>query len=612
MSAKDKTEFLDDLQKIYNELQRREEELNSYYAITKGENNKEASSLIYSLLGRVGLPIDDESVMAALDRVVALKEDALMRKLESEGIEGDDKIEALEKAYNFVAEFYMNRFESIITWIIEKNLLTPFYIELIQGVHSIGMAMSRWHISWKSHILDGTNRELFELFNGDEEKIYEMLYNEELLETEDEGVSDRSYSVLIPTRGGFRKVAYAEAFREEVDEVLTYLNILIDALREMDDEVFHQKNEWVSYFFNLGKALGNSDTKRSVEYWANVDRAWMRVTTPIQVGHPLEYYEDRYRKSVALEWDMRIINPALQNSNRVSSMIKSFASKLSVDFGLKGEKLYLRSLSQIDKTQLYIGRPFLYYGAELNGLFSAQVVPNDEKVSQEAGKKIFAYADFVRESKLHKPTLQLQYDVFGKEFIDKRRDLLENFPDLWHKVYAVSTIGHEFGHILWMDEDTETVMNEKGQFKNIEEFKATTGGLMGFFEKEDSAIKEHIVDDLIARAVGLMAWKEVEEVLPYYCEGLIHLQILHESGIIGINELKVNIDYSRYDDMKSAYKKRYKELVECYVEKRDATDYLYRFVEKREKEYLPIDIVLRNFVLRYHKEFKERGHVVAK
>ena len=612
MGAKSKEEFINELQLVYNELQKQESILNSYYDITKGIENKEASSVIKRLLDIVGLKEDDESIMAALDRVVSLKEDALIRKLESEGIKGDEQIEALERAYNFVAEFHMARFESMISWIVENNLLTPFYRELIQGVHSIGMAMSKWHISWKSHILDGINQELFELFNGDEEKIYEMLYNEELLETQDGEVSDRSYSVLIPTRDGFKKVAYSEAFKDEVNSVVTYIHLLIDALRDLDDEVFNQKIEWISYFRNLSRALSNSDTSKSIEYWSDVDRAWMRVTTPIQVGHPLEYYEDRYRKSVALEWDLRIINPSLQSSNRVSSMIKSFASKLSIDFGLQGEKLYLRSLSQIEKTQLYIGRPFLYYGAEFNGLFSAQVVPNDEKVSQEMGKKIFAYADFVRESKLHKPIMQLQIDVFGKEFIDKRRNLLENYPKLWHEVYAISTIGHEFGHILWMDENSETVMNAKGQFKNIEEFKATTGGLMGFFEKEDINLREHIVDDLISRAVGLIAWKEVEEVLPYYCEGLIHLDILYNSGIIDIDGIKVTIDYSKYEDTKSLYQNRYKELVECYIDKKDASEYLYRFVEKREKEYLPKNSILREFVLEYYKEFKARGHIVAK
>jgi hypothetical protein len=39
----------------------------------------------------------------------------------------------------------------------------------------------------------------------------------------------------------------------------------------------------------------------------------------------------------------------------------------------------------------------------------------------------------------------------------------------------VSTTGHEFGHTLWLDSDTEMRMNGTGNFKNVEEWKATTG-----------------------------------------------------------------------------------------------------------------------------------------
>ena len=69
-------------------------------------------------------------------------------------------------------------------------------------------------------------------------------------------------------------------------------------------------------------------------------------------------------------------------------------------------------------------------------------------------------------------------------------------------------------------------MNMTGQFKNIEEFKATASGLMAFFHEENSLLKEYIIDDLVSRAVALIGWREVENVLPYYCEGLIHLEIL--------------------------------------------------------------------------------------
>jgi len=58
-----------------------------------------------------------------------------------------------------------------------------------------------------------------------------------------------------------------------------------------------------------------------VEKWADVDRAWMKIQTPIQIGHPLEYYEDHFRKAVALEWDIRLTNPDFeQNDNRVNKI----------------------------------------------------------------------------------------------------------------------------------------------------------------------------------------------------------------------------------------------------------------------------------------------------
>ncbi len=608
-----KQQFMHDLQKIYDELQTRQKSLNDYYKVLDG-NHPIAKSLIEDFLLKMGLPMNSDTMMASLTRLVNLREDALEQVLQKEGFSQDEIIAKKEIAYLFVKEMHLTRHEYLIAWIKSENLLTPFYQVLIENVHYIGESLSLWQSEWTAHIINGINRDLLKEHDGDEQAVFKMLQEEELLDLDPNGeVGDRCYSVLVPnSKEQYHSVAYSEAFPNEVASLVAIIEDCIEALSMEVDDVFHQKKEWINYFVALKKAFAGHQPKKLIGLWANVDRAWMKITTPLQIGHPLEYYEDHFRKAVALEWDLRIINPELQSASMTRQNIKDFSAKLATE--LKGEVLSTieKNSEQVDETQLYIGQPMMYYGAEFNGLFSAQVVPNDEQVSAEMGKKIFAYADFVRESKLHKPIMQLQIDVFGKEFIDKRRNLLENYPKLWHEVYAISTIGHEFGHILWMDEDTETVMNAKGQFKNIEEFKATTGGLMGFFEKEDINLREHIVDDLISRAVGLIAWKEVEEVLPYYCEGLIHLDILYNSGIIDIDGIKVAIDYSKYEDTKSLYQNRYKDLVECYIDKKDASEYLYRFVEKREKEYLPKNSILREFVLEYYKEFKARGHIVAK
>ena len=70
----------------------------------------------------------------------------------------------------------------------------------------------------------------------------------------------------------------------------------------------------------------------------------------------------------------------------------------------------------------------------------------------------------------------------------------------------------------------------------------------------------------MSRAVGLMAWREVGEVLPYYCEGLIHLDILFGSGVITYDG-QIKIDYTKYDAMKEAYVSAYKDLADTTLAK---------------------------------------------
>jgi len=131
-------------------------------------------------------------------------------------------------------------------------------------------------------------------------------------------------------------------------------------------------------------------------------------------------------------------------------------------------------------------------------------------------------------------------------------------------------------------------------------------GLMAFFVNERDELKKHIVDDLVSRAVGLMAWREVGEVLPYYCEGLIHLDILFTSGVITYDG-QIHIDYSKYDVMKTGYQNAYKKLVENYLEKVDANVYLSAYVLKEGAVYLPLKDDIKAFVEHYYARYKEIG-----
>ncbi|WP_309496349.1 invasion protein CiaB [Sulfurovum sp.] len=604
-----KTEqFMKDLQVIYDELQIRQASLNTYYALLDEEKTHEkADKVVDAFLILMDIPRDKDAEMAALTRIVNLREDALEQVLEKQGCSKEEIAVKKELAYGFVSTMHMTRHDKFITWVEENELLTPFYRSLMLGVHHVGVMMSQWQSHWTHHIIHSVNLELSELFNGDDAKVFEMLQGESLLDTDESGcVGDRCYSVLQKKDTGYHSIAYAEAFPKEVSQVTTALEQLISLLKQHEDSVFNQKTEWIAYFTAIKEAFEHTEPNELIGKWAEVDRKWMSVKTPLQVGHPLEYYEDHYRKAVALEWDLRIVNPKLQEGSPTRENIKNFAMQMAEDFGSDAEKTMAKNITQVDETQLYIGQPILYYAAEFNGLFSAQVVPNDEQVSAELGKKIFAYADFVMESKKSKPIMTLSVETMGEGFVKAQRELIDTNPKLWQEIYDISTVGHEYGHILWIDSETESKMNGTGQFKNIEEFKATSGGLMAFFHNEREALKHHIVDDVVGRAVGLMAWREVGEVLPYYCEGLIHLDILFGSGIIRYDG-QIKIDYSKYDVMKERYQTAYENLAKNYLEKVDANVYLSEYAQKVDGVYLPVNATIRDFVQHYYARYKEVG-----
>jgi len=621
-----KTEqFMKDLQIIYDELQFRQASLNKYYELLdEKKGHDRANKVVGAFLSLIDIPRNKDSEMAALTRFVNLREDALEQVLEKNGCSKEEIAMKKELAYGFASTMHITRHESFISWVEEHKLLTPFYRSLMLGVHFVGVTMSVWQSHWTHHIIHSVNLELSNMFNGDDAKVFEMLQSESLLDADESGcIGDRCYSVLKkvgtstssvteeeslaePVEVKYKSLAYAEAFPEQVQGVTTALEQLIALLNQHEDDVFNQKSEWIAYFTAIKVAFAHTQTSELIGKWAEVDRRWMAVTTPLQVGHPLEYYEDHYRKAVALEWDLRIVNPKLQKESSTRNNIKLFAYEMAKEFGEEALHTMSKNLLQVDETQLYIGQPILYYAAEFNGLFSAQVVPNDEQVSAELGKKIFAYADFVMESKKSKPIMKLSVETMGEAFVKKQKALLENEPKLWQEIYDISTVGHEYGHILWIDSDTETKMNSSGQFKNIEEFKATSGGLMAFFSNEREELKKHIVDDLVSRAVGLMAWREVGEVLPYYCEGLIHLDILFSSGIISYDE-QIKIDYSQYDEMKRTYQDAYKKLAENYLSKVDANVYLSGYAVKDNGIYLPVKEEITLFVEHYYARYKEIG-----
>ena len=610
-----KNKFLKDLQIVYDYITNKKAQVNKLYHYLEN-NDYDNLTIIDEFASRLKLDMSSDLKVALVGRLVSLRDDSLVQVLKKIGKSEDEIVDIVEEAYLFVRDYWTKYHQDTIEYIEKNRLLTPFYEAVFKGVYNVGLEISKWQSSWTKTIINTTNKELLKQFKTDE-KVMKFLEKNNLFDIgHDEQIADRSYSILVKTDDGYENKAYKDAFKQEVNSVIDALENFSDNLIDLEDEVYGAKWEYIQYIQALITAFSEKRTNMLVHYWAQVDRAWMKIKTPIQIGHPLEYYEDHYRKAVALEWDIRIVNPKYQKQNQRANKLQFMFDKLYNEIDKNGVKkeIYDFSLKSLQKVQLYLGRPALFFGAEFNGLFSAQVVPNDEKVSKEFGKKIFAFSDEILQAQRAKPFLRLSKEIFGQEFLTKDREFLFKRDDDWHKVYDITTIGHEFGHILWCDEDTETVMNKSANFKNIEEFKATTGGLVSFFldeQTEEQYLEEFVISDIIKRAVGLIGWMEVDEVQPYYCEGLIHLQGLFETNILSWdnekNKLTINTNQDNTNNLKLWYINTYKSLANHYLEKFDATLWLNKFAKKEDKYFLPVQKDIKEFVEYYFNRYKQIG-----
>ena len=211
--------------------------------------------------------------------------------------------------------------------------------------------------------------------------------------------------------------------------------------------------------------------------------------------------------------------------------------------------------------------------------------------------------------------MQITENIFDETFVKLHHDFIQNDAKRYFKIYDIETIGHEFGHTLWLDLDTENLMNETGNFKNIEEFKATTWGLVAYFMKwGNKDLNQDVIMTHVYRSIGLMKYRKIEDIVPYYCEALIHLDILFESDIISFDGEKVHFNYTKenYNKVSELYIIHYKKLIYTYLEKQSSDIFLLDYAVKEWKYFFPKNTLVRSFVEYYYNMYEKIGNQVAK
>ncbi len=430
-------DFLKDLEDVQDVICDERRRFESYYAVAENasEADQKKREELVEILNSLEIEVCPESLLALVTRLVSLREEPMVQVLKKAGRTevGIDAAKAL--AYNWVSSVYTSSQERILDVIQARELLTPFYREVLKGVHMIGQAFNQWQPRWTQVILEGVNRRLLNQFQGDRKAVHEYLARESLLDKGHKGeIGDRSYSALVDEGGRWVSKAYSEVFPDDVQALVFELKEWSEALKNHSDNTFHEGEEWLKYIETLRLALIEKDVNRLIPLWSDVDRAWMKITGPIQPAHPLEYYEDHFRSAVALEWDLRISNPEHATRGARKDKVKAMSWSLFESLNLS-DSAYVQiarsAMDKLDAVQLHIGRVGFCYGADFCGIPSAQVVPNDEEVSSQVGKKIFAFPDRVLDDLRARPFMRLTREVYDSEFIAEQRRVLFQDRILW-------------------------------------------------------------------------------------------------------------------------------------------------------------------------------------
>ncbi len=567
--------------------------------------------ILDDFLNTLGLEKNSETRFATSARICSKHFEPLDIYLEKIWKSRQERDILFEASYIYVSQYYQKLQKKMLDNIRDQKLLPDFYMCIFTYTHKLWKLYSDLFLKWNRKLLFEQNRSLEEKFEQDSDAILASLQEHNLFDTGHHSErADRCYSLLIEKNWKLLSQTYAAVFPQEVGDILSMYDEFIGVLLKLNDEVYDAKEKYIKYFKAIKLALWELDPNLCVEKWTDVDIAWMAINTPVQPGHMMEYYEDKYRKAVAIEFDLRLDDPSLFTST-VSEDIEAMYETMYDEIGRDNfPESYKYSLQNQKSVGLHIWAPVLQYGAFLCGAYSAQVVPNDDEVSKVHGKKIFAFPKFVLESKRLAPKMKLDTKIFSQEILEKYYDFLHRNDESFYKVYDTETIGHEFGHTLWLTPGCEVKMNESGQFKNIEEFKATAGGLVAYFFSASIELNEVLLLDHIMRCVKMMRYRGVEDVTPYYCECLIHLHILFESEIISYESGKIELHNTdeNFETLKNLYTATYTQQIFTYLNQMDAMNFLGEFTLKEEGIFFPKDKDVRKFIDTYYKLYKKIGN----
>jgi len=300
--------------------------------------------------------------------------------------------------------------------------------------------MNQLHDKYIRAVVDRLNPSLVNRF-GSGKAALEHINEHHLIETRPDGSeAGFCYSILSEKEDGYEILPYASAFTAEVAALVAVIDRTLAQIEGLEDTTFNQKQAYVDYFIAMRTAFSETDPSKVLERWAALDTAWMKISGPIQLAHPFEYYDDDIRHSVSMESDVRIRDSKIYTSC-IPAGIRSFFEQAIEENGIpKDSVVYQFSDKCLDRVQLHFCAPFSYYGARICMMPMAQVIPNENIVSFNHGKKVFAFMKQYLDQNRTKPRMRIEAEMLSDELRKRSAEIYEDKDERFYKIYDISTV----------------------------------------------------------------------------------------------------------------------------------------------------------------------------
>ena len=111
--------------------------------------------------------------------------------------------------YDFTREIHEGMHEALIAEAGAQGILQPFYLELLKGVHRIGLVISDMQKSWQALIIEGTNKRWEKEFSSLAQAKEFLLQEELFMRTPHGEICERCYGAVVQRDGKSQMVPFA-------------------------------------------------------------------------------------------------------------------------------------------------------------------------------------------------------------------------------------------------------------------------------------------------------------------------------------------------------------------------------------------------------------------